>query len=106
MENSQLNPQAPQSIPVDPNPVVTPLQPNTSSSGNSRKILIVISILAVLTLVAGGLIYFRGNLKFNKSQTAQTVQNAFDDLKTDLEATDVGASEDDLSSFDKDLNSL
>lgn len=97
--------QVPQTA-ADPAPQVTPVQPNLSPSGGSKKILIIVLILVALTVVAGALIYLRNSRVFKASAPAKTVVNAFDDLKNELESIDVGASETDLSEFDKDLNSL
>ena len=106
MENNQPTQQVPQTVVVDQTPQVTPVQPDLSPSSNKKKLVIIVIILVTLSIVAGGLIFLRNSQIFKAAVPVQTVVNTFDDLKTDLETTDVGASESDLSDFDKDLNSL
>lgn len=93
-------------VPTSPVPQVTPVQTQGSSGKNNKMLLIVVAVLAVLIIIAGGLILFRNTQLLGGTKTPKTIVNAFDDLKKELESTDVGASEADLSSFDKDLNSL
>lgn len=106
MENNQPAQQVPQTVVVDQTPQVTPVQPNLSPASSKNKIIIIISILIALSAIAGGLIFLRNSQLFKTSAPVQTVVDKFDDLKSDLETTDVGASEADLNDFDKDLNSL
>lgn len=93
-------------VPSNPEPQVIPVQTQGVSGGGNKKLLIITVILAVLIVLAGGLIYLRNSNLLTQSKPAQTAVTVFDDLKTELESTDVGASESDLSEFDKDLNSL
>lgn len=97
--------QPPTNQAVEQTPQVIPVQPATS--GGKNKILIIAAvILVILVILAGGLLYLRNTKNIESSKNIQEIVNVFDDLKKELQSTDVGASETDLSGIDKDLNSL
>ena len=106
MDTSQPVQPVPQPATANQIPQVTQVEPNLPSAGSKKKIFIIVLILVALSAVAGGLIFLRNSPFFKASAPVQTVVTTFDDLKSDLESTDVGASETDLAEFDKDLNSL
>lgn len=112
MENNQpLQPEAPKqapTIPADaPQPEVTQVQAE-GTKGPNKNIFFVVGIFVILCLLAGGLIYLRNQKQSStaKVPTPVSTVSAFEELKKDLESTDIGASETDMNEVDTDLQAL
>lgn len=112
MENNQpLQPEAPKQAPpipaAAPQPEVTQVQAG-STKGPNKNLIFAVGIFVILCLLAGGLIYLRNQKQGSvaKVPTPVSTVNAFEELKKDLESTDIGASESDLNDVDTDLNAL
>ena len=89
----------------------TPTQPEVTQtsdlpeSSNSKKILIIVFVLALLIVVSGALIFLRNKGVGEVAKTPTEAQSNFDDLQKEADSADVG-SDQDLKEIDSDLNSL